>query len=93
MYTGFLVITIGIIAALIGMNASIVFQNISLTEETLLSLGQLQFQQFGRQSHFNKDNNDILQFARFATIFMGLIPIPFSIFAREILSTVFIARL
>ncbi|MBK5480936.1 hypothetical protein JFV29_03150 [Peribacillus sp. TH16] len=52
MYAGFLVITIGIIAALIGMNASIVFQNISLTEETLLSLGQLQFQQFGRQSHF-----------------------------------------
>ncbi|MEJ9231395.1 hypothetical protein LAV79_18295 [Peribacillus butanolivorans] len=52
MYAGFLVITIGIIAALIGMNALIVFQHISLREETLLSLGQLQFQQFGRQSHF-----------------------------------------
>ncbi|MFB6802580.1 sodium:solute symporter family protein [Peribacillus butanolivorans] len=43
---------------------------------------------------FNKDNNDkkSLRFARTATIVIGLIPIPFAIFAPEILSTVFFAR-
>ncbi|MGF6947577.1 SSS family solute:Na+ symporter [Neobacillus sp. B4I6] len=43
---------------------------------------------------FNKDASDTksLRFARIATIVMGLIPIPFAIFAPEILSTVFFAR-
>ncbi len=122
-FAGFLVIPVGIIAALIGMTASIVFPTIAPAEAfpmmtTLMNpflaglvIAGLIAAIFGTVSAstigsaalllkdfynpiFNKQSSDAkaLLFARIATIGMGLIPIPFAIFAPEILNTIFFAR-
>lgn len=121
-YSGFLVIPVGIMAALIGMAASILFPNIPSSQAfpamtTLMNpflgglvvagliaavFGTVAASTIGSAALLLNDfylpfkkratDKQALRFSRVTTIVMGLLPIPFAIFAPEILNTIFFAR-
>ncbi|MDM5201179.1 sodium:solute symporter family protein [Fictibacillus enclensis] len=122
-YAGLMVIPVGIMAALIGMAASVLFPDIASSEAfpmttTLMNpflaglviagliaavFGTVAASTIGAAAlllkdfytpFFNREGSDAksLRFSRIATIVMGLLPIPFAIFAPEILNTIFFAR-
>lgn len=121
-YSGLLVIPVGIMAALIGMAAAILFPHIPSAQAfpimtTLMNpflgglvvagliaavFGTVAATTIGSAALLLKDfylpvkkkasDKQALKFSRIATVIMGLIPIPFAIFAPGILKTIFFAR-
>ncbi|MEH7415630.1 sodium:solute symporter family protein [Neobacillus drentensis] len=122
-YSGLLVIPVGIIAAVIGMAAKSLFPTIPSAQAmpimtTLMNpvlgglvvagliaavFGTVAASTIGSAAlilkdfyipFFNKNATEKqkLRFSRIATVVMGLLPIPFAIFAPQILTTIFFAR-